>query len=79
MAKWPAVITEDMWTFALCHSVNFHNSSVRKGTYIAPFEAFTVHTPPWSFHDCRVFGSPTYVHQKEPQEGTSYIIWKAQA
>jgi hypothetical protein len=71
MAKWPSVVLEDMWTFALWHAVNFHNCSIRKDATTPPYEAFTGQTPPWSLSDFRVFGSPVYVLHKELQDGTS--------
>jgi hypothetical protein len=76
MSKWPAVITEDMWTFALRHAVNFHNSSVCKAKCITPHEAFTGETPPWAISDFRVFGSSTYILKKELQDGSSIGRWK---
>jgi hypothetical protein len=35
-SKWPDVIQEDMWPFALRHSINFHNASLRKNQQDAP-------------------------------------------
>jgi hypothetical protein len=58
MAKWPAVVTEDMWTFALWHAVNFHNSSIHKDSDITPYEAFTGQSAPWSLQDFRVYLVP---------------------
>jgi hypothetical protein len=79
MAKWPDVISEDMWTFALRHAINFHNSSYRKDKTTTPYELFTGQEPPWNLKDFHVFGSPTYVLQKELQDGTSYSKWKPRA
>jgi hypothetical protein len=76
MAKWPDVIKEDMWTFALRHAANFHNCSIRKDRQETPFKLFTNQDPPWSLQDFRVFGSPTYVLQKELQDGISINKWK---
>jgi hypothetical protein len=76
MAKWPDIIKEDMWTFALHHVIHFHNSSIRKDKTITPYEAFTGQSPQWSILDFRVFGSPTYVLQKELQDGSSLGKWK---
>jgi hypothetical protein len=28
VAKWPDVIKEDTWTYALQHAINFHNASI---------------------------------------------------
>jgi len=59
------------WTYALCHAVNFHNSSLWKGKSISPYEAFTGETLPWAIAHFRVFGSPTYILQKKLQDGSS--------
>jgi hypothetical protein len=79
MAKWPAVIQEDMWTFALRHAVNFHNSSIRKQQTKSPYEQFTGQTPPWSLRDFRIFGSPIYVLNKALQDGNSQSKWRSRA
>jgi hypothetical protein len=79
MAKWPVVIAEDMWTFAIHHAVNFHNSSIRKQQSVSPYELFTGQTPPWALQDFRVFGSPTYVLTKALQDGGSHSKWKSRA
>jgi hypothetical protein len=41
MVKWPSVMLEKMWTFALQHAVNFHNYSVQKQQTTTPYELFT--------------------------------------
>jgi hypothetical protein len=79
MAKWPEVILEDMWTFALRHAVNFHNISIRKQQSTSPYEHFTGQSPPWALHDLRVFGSPTYVLNKALQDGNSHSKWRSRA
>jgi hypothetical protein len=76
MAKWPNTISEDFWTYALRHAVNFHNVSIRKEKSVSPYEAFTGETPPWRASDFRVFGSPTYILHKELQDGSSLGRWK---
>jgi hypothetical protein len=70
MVKWPSVMLEEMWTFALQHAVNFHNYSVQKQQTMTPYELFTGQTPSWSLSDFRVFGSPTYVLNKVLQDGS---------
>jgi hypothetical protein len=79
MAKWPSTIHEDMWPFALCHAVNFHNSSFHKDSVLTPYEAFTGQESPWSLHDFRIFGSPVYVLAKEFQDGKSLSKWCSRA
>jgi hypothetical protein len=79
MAKWSDVIKEDMWTFALRHAINFHNSLIRKDSEFTPYRLFTNQESPWSLRDFRIFGSPTYVLQKELQDGMSFSKWKPRA
>lgn len=79
MVKWPSMITEDIWTFALRHAVNFHNSSLRKDKNVTPHEAFTGELSPWMITDFTVFGPPAYMLQKELQDGNSYGHWKPRA
>lgn len=35
-SKWPDVFQKDMWPFALRHSINFHNVSLRKNQTDTP-------------------------------------------
>jgi hypothetical protein len=41
MARWPQVVFEDMWPFAIPHAVTLHNCSVHKDKPSSPFELFT--------------------------------------
>ncbi len=77
MSKWPDVVTEDMWPFAVRHIVNFHNASVRRDKASTPFQLFTGQEAPWSLNDFRVFGCPTYVLHKQLQDGNNFSKWKA--
>ncbi len=79
MAKWPSVITEDMWPFAIRHMVNFHNVSIRQDKTFTPFRLFTGQEAPWSLQDFRVFGCPTYVLNKRLQDGDSFHKWRARS
>ncbi len=56
--------------------MNFHNSSYRKEKDNTPYELFTGQETPWSLCDFHIFGSPTYVLQKELQNSTSNNKWK---
>jgi len=76
MGKWPAVITKDMWTFALCHAVHVHNSSICKDISTTPYETFTIKAPHITVPDFYVFGAPTYVLHKELQDGGSFRKWQ---
>jgi hypothetical protein len=75
MSKWPDVIQEDMWPFALRHAINFHNASICKNQKDTPFELFTGQDAPWSLQDFRFFGCPTYVLDKDLQDGKSISKW----
>jgi transposase InsO family protein len=55
MSKWPDVVTEDMWPFAVRHMVNFHNASLRQDKASTPFQLCTGQEAPWSLNDFRVF------------------------
>jgi hypothetical protein len=72
MAKWPQVVTESMWPFALRYMVNFHNASVLRSKQATPFSLFTGEDPPYTLQDFHVFGSPCYVLAKRLQDGDSY-------
>jgi hypothetical protein len=54
MAKWPTMIPEDMWPFAICHMVSFHNTSLRRGKSATPYQLFIGQDAPWSLLDFRV-------------------------
>ncbi len=45
MARWPSIITEDMWPFAVRHMVNFHNASILRGKNTTPYTLFTGQDP----------------------------------
>jgi hypothetical protein len=79
MAKWPDVIKEDMWPFAIRHAIQFHNSSIRKGCHDPPYKLFTGEDPPCSIHDFRTSGCPTYVLHKSLQDGNAISKWKERA
>jgi hypothetical protein len=79
MAKWPQVITEDMWPFAICHMVNFHNASTLRNKNASPYSLFTGQEAPWSLNDFRVFGCPAYILAKRLQDGDNYSKWKARS
>jgi hypothetical protein len=77
MARWPSVITEDMWPFAVQHMVNFHNVSDLRGKSTRPYTLFTGQDPLWSFNDFKVFGCPSFVLAKRLQDGDGYNKWKS--
>jgi hypothetical protein len=51
MSKWPDIITEDMWSFAIWHMVNFQNELIHKDKNSTPFQLFTGQEAPWSLND----------------------------
>jgi hypothetical protein len=77
MARWPNVITEDMWPFAIRHMVNFHNASILRNKSASPYALFTGQEAPWAFQDFKVFGCPSYILAKRLQDGNSFSKWKA--
>ena len=77
MHKWPTMITEDMWPYAICHAINFHNSSIHKDSDATPHTLFTGEDPPTKLDDFRVFGCPTYILDKHLQDGTKINKWKS--
>lgn len=79
MTRWPNVITEDMWPFAIRHAVTFHNASIRRDKNVSPYKLFTGEDAPWNLNDFRVFGCPVYVLQKRLQDGDSFPKWKARS
>jgi hypothetical protein len=79
MHRWPAVIQENLWPFAVRHAVGFHNASICKGKTQCPFELFTGEPPPASIRDHRVFGCPVYVLHKALQDGNSIGKWSARS
>jgi hypothetical protein len=77
MSRWPNIIKEDMWPFAIRHMVAFHNASIRRGYSATPYKLFTGQDAPWSMSDFRVFGCPTYVLHKRLQDGDNYNKWRS--
>lgn len=75
MVKCPDIIKEDMWTFAVQHSVLFHNESIRKNQKTSPYYQFTGQNAPWSIADFKVFGSPAYVLDKAVKDGNNISMW----
>jgi len=76
MQKWPTMITEDMWPYAVRHAINFHNASIHKDATNTPHALFTGEDPPTKLGDFRVFGCPTYVLDKHLQDGSKINKWK---
>jgi hypothetical protein len=77
MVRWPNVVAEDMWPFAIRHMVNFHNASFLRNKNASPYALFTGQEAPWSFQDFKIFGCPSYVLAKRLQDGDSFNKWKA--
>ena len=80
MYRWPQIITEEFWTFAVAQAVKIHNAMPLKGRGDkAPWEMFTDEECPWSPGDFQVFGCPVYVLAKELQDGNDVKKWKERA
>jgi len=77
MTKWPQVVNDSMWLFALRYMVNFHNASILRTKQATPFSLFTGEDPPYALQDFQVFGSPCYVLAKRLQDGDSYQKWRS--
>jgi hypothetical protein len=76
-SKWPGVVTEEFWPFAIRHACTFHNASVYPGSNKSPHHMFTGSPAPWRMQDFKVFGCPVYVLDKRLQDGDSLSKWKA--
>jgi len=68
MSKWPNVVTEEFWPFALQHAANLYNHSPRAGATKTPWELFTEDPPLRHLRDYHVFGSPVYILHKALQD-----------
>jgi len=68
MSRWPAVISEAFWPFALQHAANLYNHTARDGATASPWELFTGEASTRALHDYHVFGSPVYVLHKALQD-----------
>ncbi len=77
MACWPAIITEDLWPFAIQHAMTFYNTSIRRDKNTSPYKLFTGDLPPWTLNDFCVFGYSTYILHKRLQVGDSFQKWRA--
>jgi hypothetical protein len=78
-SKWPSVLNEEFWPFAIKHACAFHNASVHSDTKQTPYYAFTGEQPPCQMQAFRVFGCPVYVLDKRLQDGDSLSKWKARS
>jgi hypothetical protein len=79
MHRWPSVIQEELWPFAVRHAVAFHNASTRKGRTSCPHRLFTGEDPPYTLQDFRIFGSPAYVLKKGLQDGGKMGKWESRS
>ena len=77
MSWWPSIVLENMWTFAICHAVTFHNGSIWRSKPKSPYKLFTGQLPPWSINGFRAFGCPDCMLKKKLQGGDSFSKWKA--
>jgi hypothetical protein len=79
MTRWPQIITEDLWPYAVRHAVFFHNASICKDKQLSPHELFTEESPTWKLNDFKVFGCSCYVLQKRLQDGDNFSKWKSRS
>jgi hypothetical protein len=71
MSKWPSIITEAFWPFAITHAVHLYNISSKQGSHQSPWESFTGTPPSKHPSDSRVFGCPAFVLNKVNQDNPS--------
>ena len=71
MSRWPSVITEEFWTFAVNQAVNIHNATRQHGKTKCPWEMYTNESCPWKPSDFQVFGCPVYILDKDLQDSNS--------
>jgi len=69
MEKWPGIVTEEFWSFAVWHVCTFHNASLWSDTKLSPHKMFTREEAPWKLEHFRVFGSPVFVPATKLQDG----------
>ena len=79
MTRWPQVVTEEFWTFAVNQAVNIHNATRQHGKTNSPWQMYTNTTCPWKPEDFQVFGSPVYVLDKNLQDGNSPGKWQSRS
>jgi hypothetical protein len=79
MERWPGVITEEFWSFAVRHACTFHNASIHSDTNQSPHYMFTGEEAPWKLEHFRVFGSPVFMLAKKLQDGDAIQKWKARS
>jgi hypothetical protein len=73
MAKWPTIINESCWPFAIRHSVYLYNITCRRGQRRSPWELFTGVPPTKHPSDSRIFGCPAFVLNKDAQDNPSLV------
>jgi hypothetical protein len=69
--RWPSVITEEFWPFAIRQACTFHNASIDPQTGFSPHHLFTGDPAPCRLQDFRVFGCPVFVLDRKLQDGDS--------
>jgi len=75
--RWPSILSEEFWPFAIRHACNFHNASINSSTKKSPYHSFTGNPAPWCLKDFRVFGCPVFVLDKRLQDGDSLPKWRS--
>jgi hypothetical protein len=75
--RWPSILSEEFWPFAIRHACNFHNASINSSTKKSPYHSFTGNPAPWCLKDFRVFGCPIFVLDKRLQDGDSLPKWRS--
>jgi hypothetical protein len=68
MARWPDIITEAFWPFALQHAANLHNHTAKDGAKQSPWELLTGELSMRRLQYYHVFNLPVYVLHKSLQD-----------
>jgi hypothetical protein len=79
MEKWPNVVTNEFWPFAVRHACTFHSASLHSDTQQSPHRMFTGEEAPWKLEHFCGFGSPVFVLAKKLQDGDAIQKWKARS
>ena len=79
MRRWPDVIDESFWTFAVRQACNILNMMPRSRKAMSNWELFTGEKPPLSPSDFHVFGCPVYVLDARLQDSKKLPKWHNRA
>ena len=74
---WPDITDPSLWPMAIQHAIFLYNCMPSTDTGVSPSDLFTqMRWPEHHFHDCHVWGSPTYILEKMISDGKILPQWK---